>query len=71
MCNNVCTADYPRAIEEINETLDIFKKQKENIYATINNFDLLTPASKKDLIYYLDGFFETINKSEGSKIYFC
>ncbi|HEY2583042.1 MAG TPA: hypothetical protein VGI43_14610 [Mucilaginibacter sp.] len=52
---------FPRSIEELNVVTDIFKKQKENIYALINNFNLLTPATKKDVIWYLDDFFKTIN----------
>ena len=36
---------------------DIFKKQKENIYALINSFELLTPKSKKEMMSYLDDFF--------------
>jgi hypothetical protein len=56
---------YPRTMEELNEALDIFKQQKENIYNTIKNFDLLTPSSKKDLTLYLDAFYVTI-KDPGS-----
>ena len=52
---------FPRTLEELNEVLDIFKKQKANIYATINNFNLLDSYTKKDLIYYLDDFFTMIN----------
>ncbi|HUZ60376.1 MAG TPA: hypothetical protein VMU83_16510 [Hanamia sp.] len=52
---------FPRTIEELNEVLDIFKKQKDSIYNLINNFSLLTPKSKKDIISYLDDFYETIN----------
>ena len=52
---------FPRSMEEINEVLDIFKKQKSNIYSLINNFDLLTSKSKKEMISYLDSFFKMIN----------
>ena len=52
---------FPRSIEEINEVLDIYKKQKSSIYSLINNFDLLTSKSKKDIIGYLDDFYSTIN----------
>ncbi len=37
--------------------LEIYNKQKENIYAIINNFNLFTPATKKELIDYLDEAF--------------
>jgi hypothetical protein len=52
---------FPRAMEELNDVLDVFNKQKTNIYATINNFSLFTKASKKEMISYLDEFFKTIN----------
>jgi hypothetical protein len=61
---------FPRTMPELNEVLDIFKQQKEKIYATINNFDLLTPGSKKDLITYLDDFFNTIKDSRQVKSVF-
>jgi hypothetical protein len=53
---------FPRTMEELNEILDIFKKQKANIYATINNFNLLTQKSKSEMTSYLDEFFTDINR---------
>ncbi len=53
---------YPRSPEEINEVLDIFKQQKEHIYTLINNFNLLSTASKKQMIGYLDEFYISIGK---------
>ncbi len=52
---------FTRSLEEINEVLDIFKKQKDSIYAMINNFSLLTSESKVDITGFLDEFYETIN----------
>jgi hypothetical protein len=52
---------YPRTMAELNEVLDIFKQQKEKIYALINNFNLLTSRSKEEMTSYLDGFYTTIN----------
>jgi hypothetical protein len=51
----------PATMEYINEILDIFKRQKQQIYAVINNFSLLAPSTKKDMTDYLDGFYATIN----------
>ncbi|MFI5185324.1 MAG: hypothetical protein ACHQF0_01220 [Chitinophagales bacterium] len=51
---------FPRTMTELNDVLDIFKKQKSNIYALINNFDLLNSRTKKDLFEYLDEFFDLI-----------
>jgi hypothetical protein len=51
---------FPRTMGEINEVLEIFKNKKASIYATINNFNLLSVRSKKDMTGYLDSFFEMI-----------
>ena len=51
---------FPRTMEELNETFALFNQQKDNIYALINNFQLLTPKSKKDMTYYLDSFYSLI-----------
>lgn len=55
---------FPRTMEELNPVLDIFKQQKENIYALINNFSLLTSRSKKDMIGYLDDFYYQVGKPD-------
>ena len=52
---------FPRTMEELNDVLDIFKKQKDNIYATVNNFSLLTTWSRTEMITYLDEFYAQIN----------
>jgi hypothetical protein len=61
---------FPRTMDELNEVLDIFKKEKKSIYATINNFNLLTPASKRQMTSYLDEFYETINNPSDVKFTF-
>ena len=53
---------FPRTIDEINETLDIFREKKESIYSLISNYPLLTSKTKKNLTGYLDGFFNMIKK---------
>ena len=52
---------FPRTMGELNEVFDVFKKQKTNIYATINNFSLFTSASKKEMTSYLNEFYSMIN----------
>jgi len=47
--------------EVVNEVLAVFKKQKDSIYALINNFNLLSLKSKNELTSYLDDFFKLIN----------
>ena len=58
---------FPRTMEELNEAFEIFNKQKENIYALINNSDLLLPKTKKGMIYYLESFYSIINKPADAK----
>ncbi|MEO8819457.1 MAG: hypothetical protein ABI267_07650 [Ginsengibacter sp.] len=58
---------FPRSLNEINEALAIFKKQQENMYALINNCNLLTSKTKRSLTGYLDGFFEIIKKPDDVK----
>ncbi|MEO8852375.1 MAG: hypothetical protein ABI359_01260 [Ginsengibacter sp.] len=61
---------FPKPLAEINEVVDIFKKEKDSIYQMIDQFDLLNSKSKKDLKNYLDGFFETIkNPQEVKKVF--
>ena len=60
----------PRTMEELNDVLDTFKKQKENIYTLISKFDLLTANSKKEIVSYLDDFYSQINKPEMVKSIF-
>lgn len=51
---------FPRTMEEIQTTLDVFRAKKAAIYALINNFTLVTEKNRKTMIEYLDDFFELI-----------
>jgi hypothetical protein len=61
---------FPRTETEIYEVLDIFKQQKEKIYALIRSFDLLSVTSKDEMIEYLDEFYYTINQPGSVKYTF-
>ncbi len=61
---------FARTMEELNETLEIFKQQKDKIYALINNFEPLTPRNKKGMISYLDEFYKIINNPKDVKYSF-
>jgi hypothetical protein len=61
---------YPRTMTELNASLDIFKQQKEKIYALINNFSLLTPLSKKELTNYMNDFYASIKDAHDIKYIF-
>jgi hypothetical protein len=58
---------FPRSLTEIEEAVAIFRLQKDKIYALINNFDLLTRASKTDMTQYLDEFYTIINDPRSLK----
>lgn len=61
---------FPRTMEELQEIFDIYNKQKEKIYALINNCEFLLSSNKKDMIRYLDDFYRTINnKKEVQKVF--
>jgi hypothetical protein len=60
----------PATREELDQVFDVFNRQKAAIYALINNFNLLTPTSKKDLTGYLDKFYKTINDPSKAKATF-
>jgi hypothetical protein len=49
--------DYEKEIQR-------FIKLKDEFYAEINNFDLLKPGTRKDLISYLDKFFKLIEQPD-------
>ncbi|HEY5464956.1 MAG TPA: hypothetical protein VIJ95_16965 [Hanamia sp.] len=61
---------FPEPLKVVNDVVDIFKSQKNNIYALINNFNLLSSKSKKELTQYLDDFFDTINNPSKVKYTF-
>ena len=58
---------FPRTMDELNEVLDIFKSKKDSIYATINNFNLLTTSSKRQMTDYLDGFYDILKRPQDIK----
>jgi hypothetical protein len=55
---------FPRTMGELNDVLDMFKSQKDRMYALINNFDLLNGRSKKEMCSYLEEFFDLIKDQE-------
>jgi hypothetical protein len=61
---------YPRTMEELNEALEIFKKQKDSIFFLINNFDLLSKSNKKEMTLYLEKFYDLIKDQRDVKYTF-
>jgi hypothetical protein len=50
-----------RKKEVFDRDLDLFQSKKEEFYKVINEFPYITQKVKKDLINYLDGFFNQID----------
>lgn len=55
---------FPRSMKEVQSALQIFRRQRQHIDSLVKNFELLTPDNRKDMINYLDGFFEQIEKEK-------
>jgi hypothetical protein len=51
-------------------TIQIFNTRKQEIYQLFENYDLLEAKKKKDVIKYLDGFYEVINNEKKVKTVF-
>jgi hypothetical protein len=52
---------FPRTMDELQSTFDIYRNQKENIVKLITNFTMLKEKSRKELVSYLEEFYKTIN----------
>lgn len=53
---------FPRTKEELDVVLALFQEKKDAIYSTINNFSLLSAYSRKEMIRFLDDFYDLIKK---------
>jgi hypothetical protein len=49
-----------RSKEAFSKDLDIFLAKKEEFYKVINEFPYITQKVKKDIIDYLNGFFDQL-----------
>jgi hypothetical protein len=55
---------FPRTIGEIEETVNQFIQKKDQIYSMINDFELLSNSSKKEMLNFLDDFYNMINNKK-------
>lgn len=55
---------FPRSMEELQTAIQLFNRQKDSIYAVVNNCEPLNAGNKKKAIKYLDAFFEIINNEK-------
>lgn len=58
---------FPRSMEELEETIAIFKSQKEKIWALVNNCQWLSNRYKKEITNYLDDFYRTLDSKSSVK----
>jgi hypothetical protein len=61
---------FPRTMDELQESLAIFKEKKDVIIFNINNFLLLNKRVKNEMIKYLEEFYEIINDRKLVHSYF-
>jgi hypothetical protein len=61
---------FPRTMEEIQNTLDIFREKKDAVKKLVMNFELLSLRYRKEMMDYLDEFYKTIeNKNQVNRIF--
>ncbi len=61
---------FPRTMEELQMTLDVFRAKKESILSLVRNFNLLSDRTRKTMVAYLEDFYKTIeSKSQVESIF--
>jgi hypothetical protein len=61
---------FPRTMEEIQVTLDIFRQKKEAIKKLVMNFELLSLRYRKEMMDYLEEFYKIIENNNQVKRFF-
>lgn len=61
---------FPRAMEDLTKVFAVFKEKREKIYSLINDFDLLDKVTKKDMIQYIESFYDIIDRPNEVKSIF-
>lgn len=52
---------FPRTMEELQKTFDVFRAKKADILKLVNEFALLNAKNKKELVSYIEEFYKDIN----------
>lgn len=71
--DNVTVRNYrgfPRTMQELQDVAEEFLQQKAAIYKLISEFDVLSIATRKNMIAYLDDFYNTLSKPGEIKVRF-
>ncbi|MCW3091980.1 MAG: hypothetical protein JWP81_3049 [Ferruginibacter sp.] len=58
---------FPRTMEELQEALQIFLTQRKAMDSLISNFEPLLPGHRKEMLKYLDAFFNIISDEKDVK----
>ncbi len=61
---------FPRTMEELQAALQVFKDNKEKMYAMVLNFEPLKMPLRKSMIRYLDEFYGVIEKPKNVQVVF-
>jgi hypothetical protein len=61
---------YQRSMEELKPIVSVFKEKKDSIIQYINNFDLLKPNARKNIVNYLEQFYDRIETDGDIKTFF-
>lgn len=64
--HRIYIGEYPPD-EEMEKVIQLFKDKKKEIYALINDFELLDKGWRKDMIHYLDKFYKYLNNPKRLK----
>jgi hypothetical protein len=55
---------FPRQMEELQAVFDLFREKKAALLAIISNFAPLTERNKKEVISYINEFYDIINNKK-------
>jgi hypothetical protein len=58
---------FPRSMEELDQTIAVFKSKKEKIWSLINNCEWLNSRYKKEVINFLEEFYRIIDNKNSVK----
>ena len=61
---------FARNMDELQINLEIFKEKEDMVMFYVNNFPLLNGKVKKDVIRYLEEFYDTIDNKKSVKAFF-
>ncbi len=61
---------FPRTMEELQKTFEVFRAKKTAILSLISNFSLLNSRNKKELVDYVDEFYKIIEDNKRVKTIF-